>query len=200
MVNMDLDCAMLLDKATTEALILRSMAHPHILPMYTCFLAGPPSSSPSAPPQQLAAANSTPVFDTAHAAESAPGLPPQPGTFRQDKPPNDTAHEHSRDQPEQPLQQQEPSLPEQAAAGLAERANSHAQATTTANAQPAGTAAGFDFDALPGQQTKCWLWMVLPCMEASLLDVLHTSHPEVNRVLTAHGVALTVSSPCCDRA
>ena len=38
-------CAVLQDKATQEVLILRSMHHPHILPIHTCFLAGAPCAA-----------------------------------------------------------------------------------------------------------------------------------------------------------
>lgn len=181
MVNMDLDGSTLLDKATTEALILRSMAHPNILPMHTCFLAGPPSTPPKCtpqPPQQLepAAADRAPVHDTAHAAESPPKPPLQPRGSRLITSASDTAHELPHEQPQLPPEQLSDEL---GAASLEDRLHSNGAASTTAPAPHASAAAGFDFDAPPGQQSKCWLWMVLPCMEASLLDVLHLSHPQV---------------------
>ena len=196
MVNIDQDCCRLLEKASTEAHILRSMAHPHILPMYTCFLAGPPVRPPTSSDSPLAAAKED-LSDTAHAAGSH-------CTAEQHRPLDRQLYDTAHEAPEQldPASQQlpasessQPSAPQAqgTAPSSAEPAGGHAAepaedsaprsqagAGDVEDAGPSTRAGAVDFDALAGHRAKHWLWMVLPCMEASLLDVLHNSHPQAS--------------------
>ena len=56
---------------------------------------------------------------------------------------------------------------------------SHQQPTDDAQHASPPAQHEVDFDAMPSKPAKDWLWMVLPCAESSLADVVHTAYPKV---------------------